>query len=82
MAKGCMAVPWGHDSKLSSFRGIGFKANDGYKKLMFYDILCQSFLRSIKQSLVIKRKFKLLCSLSPCFRARSRTNRKGQTWKT
>ena len=42
MAKGCMAVPWGHlldDSKLFSFRGFGFKANDGYRKFMFYDIL-------------------------------------------
>ena len=29
MAKGCMAVPWGHlvdDNKLFSLRGFGFKA--------------------------------------------------------
>ena len=31
MAKGCMAVLWGHlldDTELSSFRGFGFKAFD------------------------------------------------------
>ena len=42
MAKGCMAVPWGHlldDSEVFSFRGFGFKANDGYQKFMFYDLL-------------------------------------------
>ena len=32
MAKGCMAVPWGHllgDTKLFSFRGSGFKGYPG-----------------------------------------------------
>ena len=36
MAKGCMAVPWGHlldDSKLFSFWGFGFKANMDIKNL-------------------------------------------------
>ena len=68
MAKGCMAVPWGHlldGSMLFSFRGFGFKANDGYQKFMFY-VTCQSFLWSIKQISVIKREFRF-CSQSPCF---------------
>ena len=59
MAKGCMAVPWGHllgDSKLFSFKGLVLKLSNGYKKFVFYDILCQSFLWSMKQISVIKRK--------------------------
>ena len=42
MNKGCMAPFWGHlfgDTKISSFRGSGFKFNLWTSTLMFYDIL-------------------------------------------
>ena len=64
MAKGCMAVPWGHlldDLKLFSFREYGFKANDGYQKFMFS---CQNFLWSMKQISVIKERIQILLTKS------------------
>ena len=74
MAKGCMAVPWGHlldDTKLSLFQGVWFQSLtvDVNNLCSVYDILCQSSLWSMKQILVIKRRFRLLCSQSPTFRA-------------
>ena len=60
-----MAVPRGHlldDTKLFSFRGLVSKLNNGYKKFMFYDMLCQSFLWSMKQISV-----NTSCSQNPCF---------------
>ena len=45
------------------------KLDNGYQKVMFYDILCQSFFWSMKQISVIKRKIRLVCSQSPCFQA-------------
>ena len=55
--------------KLFSFRGFGFTAEQFNTKNLcsFYDILCQSFLWSMKQILVHKRRFRLLCSQSPSF---------------
>ena len=70
MAKGCMAVSWGHildDTKLSVSRGLVSKLNNRHQKFMFYDILCKSSLRSMKQILEIKRQFRLVFSQSPCF---------------
>ena len=36
--------------------GLVSKLNNAYQKFLFYDILCQSFLWSIKQISVVKRK--------------------------
>ena len=59
MAKGCMAVPWGHllgDTKLFRVSGSGFKAYP-WRRQMFYDIIFVRVSYGAGMNSIIKRKF-------------------------